>query len=223
MKRSGFTLSEVLLVLSVIGVVAAITIPTLVQKVSNDQVVSSIKKNFAVLSQATIAILTENGGTMEGNLFIDNGTVGARSTNLVNAYSRKLNFIKVCGNALGCLYTTQRFLLSGATANNNFDADSVAAGDGTGILSDGTLLRITDYAGDCTYSYGVTPLTAICGNITVDVNGNKLPNTAGRDIFEFFITKDALYPRGTTGDPGNCITTGYACTAKVLVEGAINY
>lgn len=37
MKKTGFTLAETLITLGIIGIVAAITLPTLITKLSNDR------------------------------------------------------------------------------------------------------------------------------------------------------------------------------------------
>ncbi len=51
-KKLGFTLAEVLITLGIIGVVAAMTIPTLMQKTNDSEIKSSYKKMMSVLNQA---------------------------------------------------------------------------------------------------------------------------------------------------------------------------
>ena len=51
-KKLGFTLAEVLITLGIIGVVAAMTIPTLMQKTNDSEIKSSYKKMLSVLNQA---------------------------------------------------------------------------------------------------------------------------------------------------------------------------
>ncbi len=48
----GFTLSEVLITLGIIGVVAALTIPTLIQNVSNRDVETKLKKFYTTINEA---------------------------------------------------------------------------------------------------------------------------------------------------------------------------
>ena len=52
LKKSGFTLAEVLIALVIIGVIAAITIPTLSNSYNDKMYVSALKKDFSVLSNA---------------------------------------------------------------------------------------------------------------------------------------------------------------------------
>lgn len=65
-ENYGFTLAEVLLVLSVIGVVAALTIPTLIQKVNDDQYKVKWKKTYSVVSQIGTSLFSEYGGSLKG-------------------------------------------------------------------------------------------------------------------------------------------------------------
>lgn len=53
-KRSGFTLAEVLITLGIIGVVAAMTIPTLIQNTNSAKFSAQFKKSVSTLSQAAI-------------------------------------------------------------------------------------------------------------------------------------------------------------------------
>ena len=59
--RFGFTLAEVLITLGIIGVVAAITIPTLMQKYYEKQTVAKLKETYSILSQALKSASQEEG------------------------------------------------------------------------------------------------------------------------------------------------------------------
>lgn len=69
-KKSGFTLAEVLITLGVIGVVAAITLPTLIQKHKNQVTVTKLKKAYSEISQA-IKMSEVHNGEMENWDFSD--------------------------------------------------------------------------------------------------------------------------------------------------------
>ena len=51
-KRFGFTLAEVLITLGIIGVVAAMTIPTLIANTNSAKFRSQFKKSLSTLNQA---------------------------------------------------------------------------------------------------------------------------------------------------------------------------
>ena len=52
--RGGFTLAEVLITLGIIGVVAAMTMPTLLNSTNGAQYRTAYKKALSVLSQAVV-------------------------------------------------------------------------------------------------------------------------------------------------------------------------
>lgn len=56
---SAFTLAEVLITLGIIGVVAAITIPTLVNNIQDQQWKTAYKKAYSTLSQALLSANTD--------------------------------------------------------------------------------------------------------------------------------------------------------------------
>ena len=51
MKKTGFTLAETLITLGIIGIVAAITLPTLITKLSNDRNSTILKEDYSILQQ----------------------------------------------------------------------------------------------------------------------------------------------------------------------------
>lgn len=60
-NKSGFTLAEVLITLVIIGVIAAITVPTLITKYQKEQTVTRLKKAYSALSQTTARAIADNG------------------------------------------------------------------------------------------------------------------------------------------------------------------
>src|SRR5574344_2249191 len=62
MKKSiAFTLAEVLITLGIIGVFAALTIPTLINNYEKQATVTRLKKAYSVLNQAVSLSEAENG------------------------------------------------------------------------------------------------------------------------------------------------------------------
>lgn len=234
--EKGFTLSEVLLVLTVIGVVASLTIPTVTQKVGNNQNLSRLKKTYSTLSQTFNLLATDNGGdiTINSALWDSNATDG----NVLNAFATKMNFVKTCPvSGGGCWYSTNMYYLNSTMGSQTTNADTYNA---RGILADGTFLMFRSSRYNCkedesTLNDG-NPIDAkVCGYAITDLNGNTGPNTIGRDVFYFYITQSGIYPVGTSFDTftwyraSDCNPAdssngrGYGCTGKVLTEGTINY
>ena len=51
-KYSGFTLAEVLITLGIIGIVAAMTLPSVINNSRNKQLEAGLKKAYSVIGQA---------------------------------------------------------------------------------------------------------------------------------------------------------------------------
>ena len=58
MKR-GFTLSEVLITLGIVGVVAVLTVPSVMKNYRNRLYVSQLQKVYSQISEATVAIMRD--------------------------------------------------------------------------------------------------------------------------------------------------------------------
>ena len=60
-RLKAFTLAEVLITLGIIGVVAAMTMPVLIQKHREQVAVTKVKKFYSTFSQAYLMAVQENG------------------------------------------------------------------------------------------------------------------------------------------------------------------
>ena len=60
-RKSAFTLAEVLITLGIIGVVAALTLPTLIQTNKNKEVENKLQKIYSVMKQAILMSELDNG------------------------------------------------------------------------------------------------------------------------------------------------------------------
>ncbi len=60
----GFTLAEVLITLGIIGVVAAMTLPALIQNYQKNVLMSQLKANVSLIERALAEIAEEAGGSL---------------------------------------------------------------------------------------------------------------------------------------------------------------
>lgn len=233
-KIFGFTLAEVLITLAIIGIVAAMTIPSIVQQTQKQEYVSSMKKAYSVLSQATNMVISEMGGTPD-TWGLRNG---ATDTNrIMSYYIPHLLNIKTCKTSdTSCYYPDLLLNINGKTSQfyssygENFGDDTFKW-----TLADGTYLTFNEWSTtqeniiamfgvDIGYNNGSSQ-----GAFIIDVNGRKKPNQFGRDVFIFVLTNKGLAPAGQDNNSIYCnksTTHGYGgmdCAAKVLSEGAMNY
>ncbi|MDR1327237.1 MAG: type II secretion system GspH family protein [Heliobacteriaceae bacterium] len=68
MKKTAFTLAEVLITLGIIGVVAALTMPALITKYQKQAAVIKVKKFYSTMNQAIKLSEVENGSANEWNV-----------------------------------------------------------------------------------------------------------------------------------------------------------
>lgn len=61
LRRKGFTLAEVLITLGIIGIVAAMTMPTLMSKYREQTTMTKLKKFYTTMSQVQLRAIAEHG------------------------------------------------------------------------------------------------------------------------------------------------------------------
>lgn len=213
-KTLGFTLAEVLITLGIIGIVAAMTIPTLMNNTQNNEFKSAWKKEYSQLAIATSLIAQDNGGSLKGYFDLNNDgnvyLVDNDNNLLRDKYAEKMKIIKTCSATVdtqNCFPITTIKILSGANYSSWWPVGSTLARFSGLILNDGTLITFDNLSADCSHSWSPK---GTCGFIQVDVNGFKQPNTIGKDIFGLFILGDgSTAPFGSMGDVFQTNATGY--------------
>lgn len=190
--KNGFTLAEVLITLGIIGVVAAMTLPALINKINDKHNIASLKKAYSLMTQAALNIVGENGSL--ANLCEENDTDCLREM-----FKKHLKTIKSCdkGTVEGNCWVQENEW----KRMNGITAWSMENHSGF-ILNDGIFVLFNYRYADCDTFSGTEELPASipeCGDIAVDVNGFKGPNIIGKDIFFFYILKKRLVPFGTEG------------------------
>lgn len=221
----AFTLAEVLITLGIIGVVSAMTMPVLLNNVGEKEILSRLNKAYSLLSQATIMVSIDNPPDLWN---MHTGNLQA-AEQIYNYYKPYLKLAQDCGcgtRALGCWSEDATKALNGSVytyGHENGIGDSYCAVrlvDGTNLSFD--TWRASDLGVNSDYDIFF---------FYVDVNGDKKPNTLGRDVFQFVVTKEkgTLIPAGSGNDSAKCSVddkskeAGIDCAAKVLSEGKISY
>ncbi|MCM1338273.1 MAG: type II secretion system GspH family protein [Muribaculaceae bacterium] len=211
--RHAFTLAETLITLGIIGVVAAMTIPNLIQNNRDKRVYTQLKTIQSILSQVIRAAEDEFGGVSGW------GITGAdeQSANIIaNNIKPFMKLADDCGtkNVNKVCKTATYKLRNGslwASYTNNSAHYKVKLLNGTFIWWRGNASR-----------YYI--------DFFVDVNGLAGPNQWGTDLFEMLYFEDiGLRPNGAPGLDDyerTCIPktgTGFGCAWYVLTFGDMNY
>lgn len=233
--RLAFTLAEVLITLGIIGVVAAMTIPTLMNNTGNSQYVTGLQKFYSEMGQAVIQLETDSGAV--GDLS-STGLFAAGTTHdsLANALIPYFKVIKTCpAGTTGCWASSTAGSYDGVATAYVFDGSTSYSNF---VTADGMSVGVYNYAVDggvnvnCGFSYGSGDYNTTCATVYFDVNGPKPPNRKGRDVFAFFLTKNGVDLYGGSLSSATydtyCVTgvngRGACCAAKIAAEGwKMNY
>lgn len=214
LKFTAFTLAEVLITLGIIGVVAALTIPTLINNSDKQEFLSRFKENYSIFSQITTQLNNECGGSVTGCLATPNAGNDDTQTrfDFLNLYKAKLSVAKDCtnGTTKGCFINAYYKNLNGTDSAMNFEA-GYWTGDARIQLTNGV-------------SVGARWITNAPG-IIIDVNGPKGPNQFGKDFFYFIFNPNTktFQPDYGDNDCGVGSNQGMGCSGKIVIENAINY
>lgn len=206
---NGFTLAEVLITLAIIGVVAVLTIPDLIQKYQVRQTVSALKEFNSVMDQAAKMVIADKGSP---RYWYTNEGTGSKKANdiMLNNFRPYLRINKICfSGEQGCFPDIMYKKLDGKDAQNWNRFYSIAK------------FRLTNGMNVFFYSYGNEPLENISkstawGAISVDINGDKNPNIMGRDMFSFVFTENGVVPSGLPENLSS--STGFIINEEGVAE-----
>lgn len=234
----AFTLAEVLITLGIIGVVAAMTIPTLINNYQKTTYVKALQKAYSEAVQVLKQISQDYGcvDDIKCTGLMATGTSHQTFGSIVVKYFKVSKDCQTVVN-LDCWAASTNQNYDGSSGTN-YVFGSASFGYYNFITLDGMSIAIQNLANDCgnNWSSGQTAdMTQTCGQIAVDVNGPlKGPNFLGRDTFYFWITNGnglKLYPRGGADDnyTGNhwwqnnyCYGTskdGWECSGRIIEQG----
>lgn len=201
-NKKAFTLAEVLITLGIIGVVAAMTLPALVNNAKNKELHSSLVKAYAAIQTAAQSLYADEGiilTTYEDQEFV-------KKFEPYFKVSRHCNY--------NCLNSTE--LKNTYKTYSNEPIYPNLLDDGQFFTEDGMFYMMNN----------VDDQTLL---ISVDVNGPyKNPNRWGYDLFTFQLMNNGkILPSGTNGKFNNtelCSknstnnTNGRGCTFKALYD-----
>ena len=222
LARIGFTMAEILLSLTIIGVVAAITLPSLTGNINERTWNTQRKALYARFSQAIPLMDAINGyGTLREVTDSATGSTSiedtAAETFITGGLAKVMKINNICDNEhlADCGITSRITTLDGVqidmpttmqelnsdmagSYSNSFNAVSLLDTKAAAFETANGESVVVYYNPKCVGSFnetgggfgGVYYANKVCANFVYDLNGNKGPNTVGKDIG--FMT--AMYP-----------------------------
>ena len=211
--EKGFTLAEVLITLGIIGVVAALTMPSLIANYQEKVLVNQAKRSYSIIMNAINRYNIDHESIGDNSVLMD---ASKSSLEVIEDFSKYFNGVVLCGknSSDNCDLSYKIKYLEARNDGSGSNASTHILGSPM-ILNDGTVVAIwreTTTSGGCAYnftsidtdsdgnyiknpdgSYQTTDHTSTrCGRIMVDTNGKKGPNRVGSDVFTFHIYSNKI-------------------------------
>ena len=156
--RSAFTLAEVLITLGIIGIVAALTMPSLIGEYKKQETTARLKKFYSIIQQAILLSEIDNGP-------VEFWTKGSMVTDENGNFDQSANNILAEEFFDKYLAKYMKIIKRGYTTENGRSLFQI-------YLSDGISVIIGNGG---------------CIDMMVDTNGTKNPNFLGYDRFVFLL------------------------------------
>ena len=205
--KSAFTLAEVLVTLGIIGVVSAMTVPTLIQNHQRKTYVVQLHKFYNEMSQALLQYQTDkNAINLKEAGLVSNDDIGE----FIKSYFKVVND---CGaDRTPCMANEYKKISGTAVSTNLNRYVTLASGASLG------------------YSYKSAAPANILFSLDVDINGQNGPNIVGRDVFAVYVYENGIIDDYGASAPvskddrennfeNTCIGTAadwYGCFGKIL-------
>ncbi len=218
MKKIGFTLAEVLITLAIIGIVAALTIPTLIQNYQ--------ERAWNTASQVFQRKLGEALRVMNVQ-----GTLAGYTTTeaFVDELSKHIKITRICDNddITTCFSDTvtwgdeevdmSKIKKAKNFGQNDWDTNTVAvqfANGVNGVIAYNPDCRQNQFSNDV-ITIGETGIGTNCLAILYDVDGFKNPNTEGEDLIGLNVTSLGGSNCSIELSDGTCFTAPFYPTPHV--------
>ncbi len=194
-KKAAFTLAEILITLAIIGIVAAMTIPTLISNYRQKALDNQFKKTYAMLNQVLLKVQGDFGYPPKCYASGENTSEISECLAYRDKFIEELRVARICENRAyenGCIAKYNGFdtLIKDqhkddedydedywqdyATRNcGGFNQTEILNNKKVYVLADGTILFFFS-----SYFY----------ILAVDINGKQGPNKWGHDLFVFTVT-----------------------------------
>lgn len=226
-NKKGFTLAEVLITLGVIGLVAALTLPSMYNNYQKALIGKTLARSVELVEQGMLNIRqeaqlnSETGDTFETLSSIKKSDLGLSGSSYITDSNAFYN-------------STKSFL---GIENSDYDVTNISAFAGnldTNLKSLYTAYKFNKLNAIVAFQNKTGTTTSndsIISRVLIDANGAAKPNTFGKDVFIFGLTNSGtLIPAGTQkyadfdskipadGCSGSSVGNGTACAARVMAD-----
>lgn len=217
--NKAFTLSETLITLGIIGVVAALTMPAVITNYQKKQTSAQLKKAYSTFAQALVQAQYEFGDASSWTVTEPSSSYEDNLAYFETYWKPYIKTIKVCKTMNECGYDITAY--ASVSDKNNYKYYGQFYNVPGFIYGDGTYAYIRPYHLNST-SDNPQKLQLL----SIDLNGAKRPNVIGKDVFQFVVntTKGIIAGFGKKDD---CTVdkikqdteNARACGGKIMSDG----
>lgn len=186
-RKYGFTLAEVLITLTILGVIATISISNLIQNFQKQQTLVGVKMAYSMLTEVLRRSQAENGTVSTWDMSLSNAA-------FFNKYFRPyLSVSKNCGSSNVPTEPSEQCFFSEHAGW--YDILGVEQYTGGGIITGYYYYRVILKNGMSLGLHKINFLGVPSNRIfiAVDINGKKGKSIVGKDVFFFTIIPNAQY------------------------------
>jgi len=190
MKIKAFTLAEVLITLTIIGVIAALTIPNLMNKYDKHVHEVKIKKFFSEFSNNVTIALKENGCDNIGCLQTEKG-IGTDAATTLSLFFKNLKWDGITTSRKCSYHGSDVYLINGKKPSNNCGWGGCMGY--AGVCVDGNIGMIwTDESFRTLYGNNCNGTTTNCASIGIFIDGKNQKPIIGKNFFVIQLRADGV-------------------------------
>ena len=201
LKKPAFTMAEVLITLGIIGIIAAMTLPTVINNARNKELEARFKQAYSLVYQAVL--LMGNDDPQLWQTYCSGGTRD-NAQFFIKDFSKYFQVVTKFDNKttskrdLRLLGYKQEYFYSVEKGRKKFNPDSY--NDGAFAAKNGMII----FNSGCWWGYSL--------DFVVDTNGHKGPNKFGYDVFYFQIAQNnQLLPSSINSSFQSAHSEGAGC------------
>ena len=205
---------EVLITLGIIGIVAAMTLPALINKYREQEIITRVKKTYTSIAQALELVQAHYGTPGDNGSLFSSDKDASVLTKELSEYFNGAKYCEANSNQDGCENTSYKLKLTAPTENvNGGNLSENLSNYPRIVFNNGAILAIVTQKNSCAatvysgLSYNSdgsiaknpdgsnkiwTETRAFCGRMFFDVNGKLRPNQFGRDAYRIDIYKNRI-------------------------------
>lgn len=217
--NKAFTLSETLITLGIIGVVAALTMPAVITNYQKKQTSAQLKKAYSTFAQALVQAQYEFGDASSWTVTEPSSSYEDNLAYFETYWKPYIKTIKVCKTMNECGYDITGY--ASLSNKNNYVYYGQFANVPGFIYGDGTYAYLRPYNLNSTEDNRQRLQL-----LSIDLNGPKKPNVIGKDVFQFIINTNNGVISGfgsknlcTAANIKNSAEYSRSCGGKIMADG----